>query len=755
MQQNLGKQLHSHDPSAEPEPESQIDIAIYLRMVRRNIWIIVLLAILGAGVGTYVAKKTEPVYNATAKILADPFQPNADREEQSISRSLAPLFYETQYEIIRSRAIAEKVVDKLDLVNKTKAAQADFEKQVKSQKGMVKDIKDFVKNTKETIKLSLGEEIEENIPLTDSELKILIANDIASNIVVTGGRQNMFININYRSEDPQLAADIINTVSDAYIEFGLTNRLNDVKARQVWLSTQYEQLKKNLERSEQRIKEYRDSRGLIDSGQQRAIANTQLQSLNTNLVEAQTQLSIKSEEYSLVQEINNGSRDFSSLAQVMQNTAINTIVQNESSAQNIVDELSDRYGEKHPKMISARTELRSATRNLRQEVSKVVQQIESQYRLAQTQVDNINKLIDKTKSDVQNLQDENFALISLEREVENNRGIYESFQSRLLEANVRGEITASNVYIIDKAIVPKVPISPNVKKIIAVSTIAGAFLGGLIAFAREFSNNTFSTPDLVEEKLKLPALGLTPRIKSKKAAAPEKQYLDDTLSPFSESINTIRTGLLFSNIDHPPKTLLITSAFGSEGKSTVAINLAAAFSQLGKTLLLEVDLRKPSIAKNLQIKNKLGLTDLIGGTVMSASDVVFKLNDEQLSVISCGTIARNPLELLSSKKFERLLDSLKSHFDYIIMDGPPTLPVSDACILANKVDGVIFAVKAEETRIKVAKEGISRLHKLNANVIGVVLTSAEPHKMSYYGDHYYSGEYYGIRPETTIKPDIT
>ncbi|MFT7260881.1 MAG: succinoglycan biosynthesis transport protein ExoP [Glaciecola sp.] len=741
MQQEVGKQ---NSQESLVETGEQFDISLYLRILRRNIWVILLLAILGVGLGGYIAKKTKPIYNATAKILADPYQPNSNTEERSIASSMVFLFFETQYEIIQSRAIAEQVVDNLELLKRLRQETKEPEK------SFVKDIKDFIKVTISEI---LGEELEEIIPLTDSELRILLANEIAENVEVTGGRQNQFITINYKSEDPQLAADIINAVSNAYIEFGLTNRLNAVKTRQSWLMAQYEQLKRNLEASEQQVNKYRDSRGLINSIQQRAMADTKLQSLNSNLVSAQTELSIKSEEYALVQKIQNGSKDFSSLEQVMQNSAIGTIVQNASTAQNTVDDLSDRYGEKHPKMISARTELRSANRNLKEEVAKVIEQIENQYRLAKTQVDNINKLIDKTKSDVRGLQDENFALISLEREVENNRGIYESFQTRLLEANVRGETTASNVYIIDKAIVPSVPISPSVKKIIAFGGFIGIFLGLLIAFAREFSNNTLTTPNLMEEKLKLPALGITPRIRANKTVIPEQQYLDDAASVFSESINTIRTGLFFSNIDHPPKTLLITSAKGSEGKSTVAMNLAVALSQLGKTLLLEVDLRKPSLATNMKIKNKLGLTDLIGGTVTSTNDVLYKVNDDKLSVIACGTVARNPLELLSSKKFENLFESFKNDFDYIIMDGPPTLPVSDSCMLANKVDGVIFVVKAKDTNIKDAKEAISRLRKLNANMVGAVLTMAEPREMSSYGDHYYSGEYYGSKSETTIKPD--
>jgi succinoglycan biosynthesis transport protein ExoP len=270
----------------------------------------------------------------------------------------------------------------------------------------------------------------------------------------------------------------------------------------------------------------------------------------------------------------------------------------------------------------------------------------------------------------------------------------------------------------------------------------------VLAFVREALDNTFKTPDAIEEKLGLPALGITPIVKKQKnSSIPERQYLDDSRSPFAESINTIRTGLLFSNIDNPPKTILVTSSTSSEGKSTLAVNLATAFSQLGKTLLLEVDLRKPSIAKNLQVDGKLGLSDLVMGTV-PPTETGFKTDiNGQFSVITCGTVPRNPLELLSSKKFDKVLASLKNHFDYIILDGPPTLPVSDSCILANKVDGVIFAVKAESTKIKVSKEAVSRLQKLNANLIGTVLTVAEPNKMSYYGDHYYSGEYYGVKPE--------
>jgi succinoglycan biosynthesis transport protein ExoP len=720
------------------QTEEQFDISVYLRILRRNKWIIIITPILCLLAGSYVAKNTAPVYSATAKILADPYQPNADREEQYIASAMVFLFFETQYEIIRSRIIAETVVDKLGLVAKAREEQ----KKNEPKSGIIKDIKDSIKNV-------IGYKNQTQTALTDRDLRTILANLISANIKVTGGRKNQIITISYESKDPQQAAEIINALSEAYIEFGMTTRLNDVKNRQRWLSSQYQQLQLNLEKSEQRVKEYSESQGLIGSLQQQAMANTQLQSLNTNLVQAQTELSVKSEEYALVQQIKKGSKDFSSLAQVMQNSTIGTLGQNASTAENKVQELADRYGEKHPKMMAARTELRSTTRNLELEVAKVIEQIENDYKLSKIQVDNINQLINNTKTDVQELQDESFSLISLEREVENNRRIYESFQSRLLEANVRGENTASNVHIIDNATVPREPISPNVKKIIGLAGIAGLFLGVILAFARELSNNTFRTPDLLEDKIKVPVLGITQLVKKNKlSVTPEKQYLDNSRTPFAESINTIRTGLIFSNIDKPPQTILITSSTGAEGKSTLALNLAVAFSNIGKTLLLEVDLRKPSVAKNLQIKNTKGLTDILSNSVKKMDEVIVTQNDGRLNILCCGTIPQDPMELLSSKKFEKLLATLQAHYEYIVLDGPPTLPVSDSSILGNKVDGVIVAIRAEVTKIKVAKEAVSRLKKLNANVIGTVLTLAEPAQMSHYDDHYYAGEYYGTQKNT-------
>ncbi|MDG1121415.1 MAG: polysaccharide biosynthesis tyrosine autokinase [Glaciecola sp.] len=724
---------------SETNTSATIDLRSYWRVITRSKWGILLIMVLSILLGGYVAATATPIYQATSKILADPQQPNAARDEQYISSALVFLFYETQYEIIQSRAIAEEVVDKLDLVARYKQEQAELADEPKS----------FVSNLKGQIKQLLKSTNEdgdgETTKPTNKELSIMLAQTIQAGLKVSGGKQSQIINISYESDDPQLATDIINAVSQAYIQFGLKSRLDEVKDTETWLSEQSEELRANLSQSENKLKEFRLEQGIVDSELQQRDSNSRMQSLNNQLISAQTRFGEAEEQYRQVNSIAEGSSEFYSLGPVLENRTASDLVKAESNLANKVSELQDRYKDKHPKMIAAKSELKSAQDSLKREISKIVDQIEREYTLAQQQVRNVEKLIADGRSEIQALQGSTFTLTSLEREVENNRRIYETFMAKLMEANVKSEFNASNVQVIDYATVPSFPIKPNILLIIVMSIFMGGFLSLVYAFGRSALNNTYNTTDMLEENLHLNALGITHALSKseQKEGAVELKYLEDSRSVFAEGINTIRTGLQFSNIDSPPKTILVTSASGSEGKSTLAMNLAASYAHIGKTLLLEVDLRKPSVAKNLKIHDRHGLTDILAGTTKLADSINKPFPKHNIDVLLAGTMPHNPLEVLASDKFEKFLKLMHEHYDHIILDGPPTLPVSDSCILGNKVDGVILAVRAEETKVSASKEAVKRLRNLNVNLIGAVLTVAEPQKMSYYGEHYYGEGYYG------------
>jgi capsular exopolysaccharide synthesis family protein len=724
-----------------------IDFLSYWRIINRYKWSIIIITIIVASMSIFMGMKTTPIYQATAKIQADPVQPNATANDQYIMNSMVFLFYETQYEIIQSRKIAETVVDKLGLVARYKKEQAALK--------LLGDDSNFIGDLSASIKSSIKELISSDdsepldvLPPTDEQLRIMLAYGIQAMLSVDGGKQSQIINISYQSDDPAEAAEVINAVADAYISFGLEARLSSLKDTAKWLGDQLEDLKITLQTSEDNLSAVRTQSGLMDSEQQARNVNTQLSSLNAELVRAQTQLSQAQEMFSQVQKLDRSKGDYLSLGPVLQNPTIRDLVREESNQSRQVEELSERYGEKHPKLIAARSDLAGAKNNLNREVDKIVENIAKEYRLAQVQLNNVEDLIAKTKAELQSFQGSSFEITRLEREVENNRRVYESFLGRLMEADVSGDYDASNVRIIDRATVPSFPIKPRIINFIVIGIIFGIFIGVIFAFLREALGNVFRTPDQIEEQLQIPSLGITPLVKkNKQSVEPEKQYITDQRSTFAEAINTIRTGLLFSDIDNPPKTVLITSTVGSEGKTTLAINLAVAFSQLDKTLLIELDLRKPAIAKDLGLTNTTGLSDVLTGEVnikIKGDELTKVAGAPNLRILTCGSIPPNPMELLSSKRFANLLESLKGQFTHIIIDSPPTLPVSDAAVLSKLADATVIAVKAEGTKINMAKETVTRLSKVNANITGVVLTQASPQKMSYYGEHYYQEGYYGV-----------
>ncbi len=716
-----------------------VDLGQYYRILKRRKWSISFIVISFLLLGVFYIYKATPIFQASAKIQADPVQPNATAQDQYIMNSMVFLFYETQYEIIQSRKVAETVVDKLNLVERYKKEQAEL-KNSEEEKSILDNLKTFIKS------LSAENTDEEKTVLSDEQIRTFLAQAIQAGLSVEGGTQSQIINISYQHEDPILAADIVNAISEAYIEFGLEARLSQIKDTAEWLSEQLEELRITLQESEDRLRNFRLSQNLMDTEQQQRIANTQLQTLNTELVRAQTQLSQAQELYSQVMQVEREGGDYRSIGPVLQSNTIRDLVREESTLSRKVQELSERYGEKHPKMIAARSDLASAQANLDREAAKIVENIKKEYRAAQSQERNVRDLITQTRTELQSYQGDSFELTRLEREVENNRRVYESFLGKLMEADVSGDYDASNIRIIDNATLPEFPVKPRASLIIAASLVFGVFFGVVFAFVRELMGNVFRTPDQLEQELSLPSLGITPLVKKKKSSVPpEKQYIADQRSTFAEAINTIRTGLIFSNIDNPPKSILITSTNGSEGKTTLAINLAVALSQMDKTLLIEMDLRKPAVGRDLGIKADMGLSDLLSGK--TDTNVFHQVEGApNLSVITCGTIPPNPMELISSKRFANLLQSLRDRFTHIVIDSPPTLPVSDSCVLAKMVDATIVAVKAEETKISMAKETITRLNKVNATITGVVLTQASPQKMSYYGEHYYQDSYYGVEP---------
>ena len=383
-------------------------------------------------------------------------------------------------------------------------------------------------------------------------------------------------------------------------------------------------------------------------------------------------------------------------------------------------ELSKRYGPKHPAIIEAKRKLVTA---------------ESRYgRASASELDT---------------NESRFELTKLERSVNSNRELYELFLSRFNEVELGIDSVSSNTSLLDRATVPTLPFSPDVGNRVATGAAIGLILGLILLFTREFFDRTFKNQAQVEERLNLPVLGVLPLLSSKKlrkegGRMPERYYLNESGSSFAEVVNHIRTGIIYSNFDQPPKVVLVTSAVPHEGKTTCSTNLALAFSKLGETLLIDADFRKPRIAKIAQMEHFTGLTGYVAGQ-NSLAECLFQDPDaELLQIMRSGEVPPNPLELLSSERFRQTLDMMKKSFDYIVIDSAPILPVSDGVVLGKLADAVLMVLKAGSTSHQIADSAIKRFSTAGIIPTGVVLSQLNFKQSHYYYDKYdyYNRDYY-------------
>jgi capsular exopolysaccharide synthesis family protein len=346
--------------------------------------------------------------------------------------------------------------------------------------------------------------------------------------------------------------------------------------------------------------------------------------------------------------------------------------------------------------------------------------------------------VDSNKAQIQKISRKEFEVRELQREVEANRTLYDTFMTRLKETSATSDLETANARVVDPAVVPNAPIRPMKGLVVALSGILALVGGAGITLLLQILNNTFKSIEEVESKLNLPVLGILPLVKNKQRSQIAHLFSSNEDKSFSESIRTIRTGVVLAGMNDPHRILVVTSSLPGEGKSTVAANLAYAFGQMERVLLVDADLRRPTLAKNFKFPvGTRGLANLIAGTAKLEECIK---SIEGIDMLCAGAVPPNPLELLSSERFAQLIEQLKSHYDRVIIDSPPTQAVSDATILATHADALIYVIKSEATSTVLAKHGVGQLLQSNSPVTGVVLNQVDVKRAQKNGYHY--GGYY-------------
>jgi capsular exopolysaccharide synthesis family protein len=729
----LQERLSSADLSA-PVQEAGLDIVEYWRALAKRRWSILGLTVAIAILALLIASNIRPQYRASTLLLIEQGKNKVVSIDEVYSQGMIQReYYQTQAEILKSDELARKVVEKLNLLrhpdyDPRQAPPGWFARLIGSESSL-----------------------EQKAALSDEAVLKTVVARFKRDLQVQLVRNSQLVQLSFSSFDKELAAKAPNTLADVYIESDLEARMAMTQKAAEWLRERMGDLRAKVDVSEKALQDYRDRERIVDTkGLAMSGAGRQLEELTKNLVEARQKRAEAEAAYASVQQIRSGRSQagYESVPVVLRDPLVQRMKEAEADAERRLSDAAKRYGPEHPKMVQAKADVETAHENTRRQMEVVVGGLQKEFDAAKANEIAVERALAQSKADIQGLNRKEFQLGILEREVQQNRNLYDMFVNRLKETTAAGDLQSTVARVIDPATVPGAPFAPKKSQIVAIAAAVTFVLACMLALLLDRLANTLNSTTDVERRLGVPALGVLQKIKGfmKKGFVSELAFFNDTQSTFSEAVRTVRTSVLMSALDEVHKVVVITSSVPEEGKTTLSFNLACALGQVKKVLLVDGDLRRPKIGRLTGREGKApGLADLVAGHAQVSQCVYF---DERagIHILSAGTVPPNPLELLSSRRFEDVISKLKEAFDIVLVDSAPLQLVSDAQVLSQFSSAVIYVVKADSTPYQVAQNGLKKLRRVNAPILGVVLNQLDLEKAErYYGEYSGYKSYRGYR----------
>jgi len=733
------------------DTDETIDLRQYILVLRKYRWFILLTtAALTAG-AAYVVSGMTPIYRATSTLLIETQQTMPMNLDELIGIDTTNSeYYQTQFEVLRSRKLAKRVLEEMNLYQHGEWYREEDKLLVDNSRSSDTSFISTPDISSPTATSTFLEQMEA-IEAEPIERQMAV-NRFMKRVSVTPVKNTKLVRIGFESNDPVLAARIANKIADTYILSYLDSRMEMSEKATSWLALRLTDLKIKLEESQNSLLNYKEAEGLVDYGggvnnlseQEIGIVTSKLLDAETNMAQAK----ILYDEVAKTKK--NGTSALLGLPAIDSNEMVRRFKVSLQEAQFNLDELQNRYGDKHPRVIDATSRRNTAQSNLNSQILNITDTIEKNYQLAQQTVDSLQNTLNDGKKEALVVGRSRIELSHLEREVELNQKLYDTFYTRIREVDEAENMSTTNAQIAEYAEAPISPVKPLKLLIVLLSLFGSLAITIAIAIARESMNETVSSADDVEKILKTKMLGIIPLVAKKIIKKHGKSALipgttTEDRGAFAESIRTIRTSVCLDELAEPHKVIMVTSALPGEGKSTLASHLAHSLSQVERVLLIECDMRRPSLHRAFDFENTLGLAQLLTGDAQFIDCIKLGAIDD-LDVIPAGSIPDQPLELLGSKRFKHLISQMKKRYDRIVIDSAPVQAVSDALILGQLSDTVLYAVKANSTKSSISARGIKRLRESGIKITGAVVTQVNIQKISSYGgDLGYQGyyDYYG------------
>ncbi len=709
----------------ETQEQPAFDLAVYWRLALKH-RILILGCFLGAlAVGAALTLLMTPIYTATATLQIDREAARVVTSEDVTPRenmAMGEEFFQTQYGLLRSRSLAERVVESLGLASSDQALTA----------------------------IGVEPPARTGSAAAQAERRRAVALDVVqSGLGVTPIRGSRLVAISFDNPDPVVAARIANGVSENFIQSNLDRKYESSAYAREFLEERIAQTKGRLEDAERQLVAYAANQQIINvggsdegdsgSGATESLASNNLVALNNALATARAGRVAAEEKWRSAR-----TTELMTLPEVLQNPSIQRLSEQRAQLDSEYQQKLSVYQEDYPEMVRLRAQITEVDGQVQALASNIRSSIQNQYVIAANQERSLQGQVNGLKGDVLDLRDRSIQYNILQRELDTTRTLYESLLQRYKEIAVTGDVTANNISIVDSARPPPAPSKPNMLINLALAALFGLGLGVVAALVLEALDETVATPDDVEKKLGVPVLGVVPLLDKGQTTA---AALADIRSGFSEAYYSLRTALQFSTPDGAPTSLLVSSARPAEGKSTTAYAVALNLARVGKrVLLIDGDLRNPSMHRVVGVENERGMSNLLSGS-SDLQSVVQRTRQDNLFFIPCGPLPPNPAELWGSDRLRQFLAEASNSFDHVIVDGPPVLGFADSPLLAASVGGVLFVLESRGTRRGQARGALRRLKVGRARLLGAVLTKFNA-KTTSYGGYDYAYDYnYGAEGE--------
>jgi capsular exopolysaccharide synthesis family protein len=732
-------ELKSYSADSE-DSASSFDAMHYLLIISKRRWLIAAIVFtVFVGVAVEVFTMT-PTYRATVRIQIDPENANIlpyQEVHASNTNFLASETYlRTQHEVLSSNSLAKRVVRTLSL-----GTAPVFNTAVSN--GFISDRISFLKNMLKGLLIVSPEEAVGGAVPED-----LLVRRFLNGMEVLPIPATRLVGVSFQSHDAEFAAQAVNKLADEYIEYNLESKYEATRRAASFLQGQLMDLKVRVEKSEEELLAYARAHGILNIGDRQNLVQKKLADLSTELTRVEADLISKSAYNDAIK--GSSAENF---PDSLKNATLVNLEQRAFQLREKLANLSARFGNEWPDVIQVQNEINQADLQIQLVKDLALKQAETNYEIAVEHRQMLMNAFERQKILADHLNENSIQYNIIAREVGTNKELYEGLLQRLKQAGISAGLRSSNVNIVDYAEIPRTTFAPRKTVSLGLGLILGFVLAVGVVFLAENLDKTIKTPDQAEALLTLPSLGVIPKMENGlgRLLLPAEGGVDqegpvtiNTDSKIWEAYRSLRTSILLSCSGQQPQIMLVTSTFSGEGKTTTASNTAIVFSQTGaRTLLIELDMRKPRLANEFGLSKLKGMSSFLSGNSDLTSQIQ-KTKIPNLSLLTSGPIPPNPAELIGSERMSQALGILSQHFKYIIIDSPPVLSVTDARLLTSYVDGVILVVHGGKTNKNAISRASVHLQQVGAKVLGTLINNVnvESPEYSYYYNQYYDYQYY-------------